>query len=118
MSWRYDKPSQYTAIVDESVWLPGQSESFSQALLRYGRVPSSPYDAKVDVIQLDPHVVSQSLHSNGDEARKSHETAFANLLLYLETNATLEMARVVCSFATHSLIGNADYLLDKKQEYC
>jgi hypothetical protein len=96
----------YCLVVDESVWSPGESEPFSQALLQ---------NEAVDAIALDTLLFAQHFSSipqeNGsnEEARSSHDRAFANLLLYLETNPILETVRVY-SDDDHSLVGNANYL--------
>jgi hypothetical protein len=96
----------FSLTVDESVWSPGQSEPISQALLE---------NEVVDAIELDTQLFAQQLSSitqeNGsdEEARNSHDRAFSNLLLYLETNPTLGRVRV-SNGDNRSLVGNAAYL--------
>jgi hypothetical protein len=55
-----------------------------------------------------PSSIAQEKGSDA-EARNSHDRAFANLLLYLETNPTLEKVTVY-SGDNRSLVGNAGCL--------
>jgi hypothetical protein len=87
---RCNDPSLSFLSVDESVWSQGQSEPFSQALLQ---------NEVVDAIELNTQIVAQTSattqeNNSDEEARNSLHRAFTNLLLYFDTNLTLETVRV------------------------
>jgi hypothetical protein len=112
MSHRWpNKPSQYSVVVDERVWSPGRSESFWQALLQNELIDTIQFDPQVfsQLSQPQPHDAAAAAVQDSDEAQNCQDSAFANLLLYLETSPNLETVRVR-SKASRSGMEHADHL--------